>query len=252
MGTIRKLLIATVVIGSLAGVTGSGTFASFNATTTNAASAFDTGTIALGQGTGASTCWSTGVTATTPDTSFSNGNLAACNALFTTQANVKPGMADIVSDLTLTNATGGLNASALKVYMSTPCTTQDDGGTVHGPTTAAGGTSDLCNYLRFTIVEYQAGFGSQIAVNPCKYGNNSCVTANNTLTLYNFQASGGGSNSNYSSIQNSLDLGAMNAGASRYFRITISFPNGSSGNENGIMGKKVGTPLFVLGWTLES
>jgi hypothetical protein len=241
MGTLRKLMIGLVILGSLAGVAGSGTFASFNATTTNAASAFDTGTIALGQGTGVTTCWSTGVTATLPDATITNGNSAACGTLFTTKTDVKPGMTDITTDLTLT--ANGLTPSSFKVYMSTLCATSDDAGTVHGPSTTlpgdTGGGVDLCALLRFSIQEFNSGFTTP---GTCYYG--SACSAANTLTLKSFGTT-------YGSASAGLTLGAITPGTPRYFRVTIAFPNSATaGFENNVMGKKLN--IFGLGWTTES
>src|SRR5258708_24621243 len=98
MGALRKIMIAVVILGAVAGIQQAGTFASFNATTTNASSTFQTGALALSNlKQGGSTCFSYGASA-----SFTNGNTNACDALYAFAANQIPNNTVSTVQLTLT------------------------------------------------------------------------------------------------------------------------------------------------------
>src|SRR3954447_20209888 len=85
MSKLRKILFAVAAFGGVATAVGAGTFASFTASTSNAASTFQTGTLVLSnQKASATACLSTG--GSTTDT---NAN-AACDQPFAVTL-AKPG-----------------------------------------------------------------------------------------------------------------------------------------------------------------
>ena len=237
MGTMRKILMAVVLVGALATATGSGTFASFNATTTNAATTFETGTLVLSNFTDkslATTCYSTGLAS--GGTEFTNGNTQACDALFPTLgANLKPGAPTLVTKVTLKNE-GDLAASALKVFASTPCTSTVDG------VTGFHGNGNLCSStpgaLRISIQETDINFSANTA---CIYpvGAGACASppAGVLASLPTSAATG------------LTPAGGMTAGQLRYFKVSLSFADSNtSGAENAFMGKKAD---FGLSWVIE-
>jgi predicted ribosomally synthesized peptide with SipW-like signal peptide len=228
---LRKILIAVVLIGAVASTAGAGTFASFNATTTNSSGTFQTGTIVLSNtktgGTG--TCFSYGASAT----SFSNGNANACDSLFTFSSNNKPSATVYSVNLTM-QALGTINASAFKVYASTACASTNDGGSYHG-------NGDLCSFLKISIQEYDSGFSTPTSscVFPVSAGASCAATPAGGLDTFS---------STYTS-SGALGLGTMNATTSKYYKVSLALPNNATGGfENAIMGKQAS---FALGWVLE-
>jgi hypothetical protein len=238
MGTLRKILMAVVLVGALATATGSGTFATFNATTTNVATTFETGTLVLSNLTdkaSAATCYSTGMASGSG--SFSNGNTQGCDALFTTiGANLKPGAATLVTKVTLKNE-GDLTASALKVFASTPCTSAIDA------ITGFHGNGDLCSSatgaLRISIQQTDVNFTANTA---CIYpvGAGACASppAGVLASLPSTQAGG-----------LTAGAGTMAPNDIRYYKVSLNFADsGVSGTENAMMGKKAD---FGLSWVME-
>ena len=134
----RKILISLLALGALAAV-GAGTFASFNAQTTNSSNTFQTGTITLSdKQQNATTCWSTG-TANGQGT-FSNGNVQACDAIVAT-GNVKPGAATQTTVITVATA-GSLTPSG--VTLAVACSPSNVAA-------SANGNGNLCAWMGLTI-----------------------------------------------------------------------------------------------------
>src|SRR3954470_14095839 len=112
MNRMRKILVATLLVGGAATAIGAGTFASFSASTSNSGT-FATGTLVLSNLKNAATiCYSD--TAGITDT-----NAKACDAAFAA-TNEKPGGGTYETHLTITNE-GTLDATALKLFSTSAC-----------------------------------------------------------------------------------------------------------------------------------
>jgi predicted ribosomally synthesized peptide with SipW-like signal peptide len=143
MDRTKKVLITLLAIGALATL-GVGTFASFNATTTNGGNTFQTGTILLsntatgGAATGTA-CFSYNAA------TFTNNNSNACDVIVTSgggtpnAANQKPTNASSSAVIKLVN-TGTIDA---KLNFGFTCAT--------GAQAAIHGNGTVCNYLAVTI-----------------------------------------------------------------------------------------------------
>lgn len=208
-GNLKKILLSLMVLGVVSSILGAGTFASFNAQTTNGNNTFKTGTLVLsntktseaGASVVSPTCYSNGSGAT--DT---NAN-ASCATLITA-AGMKPN--DIyTATLTLKNE-GSLDANAFNVFSSACATADAAGQTYHG-------TGDLCSKIQLYIQEVD-GTGNDTT---CLYGNTgtSCDFSDATRTLADFVTNHTTSNAGLAVHSN-----ALTAGSSSYIRIGMKLP----------------------------
>ncbi|MCU1374816.1 MAG: hypothetical protein JWO68_2102 [Actinomycetia bacterium] len=169
MTTVRKLLLAVLLVSLAGSAFGAGTFATFNASTTNAGSTFATGTLVLSNKVNsATTCLSTGAGSTT-DT---NANSAGCGTLFTTTVS-KPGDTATV-DLDL-QGVGTLSASKLSLFAASLCASTQN--LVATPYT---GTGDLCEQTQLTVQETAA---NHTTAQRCWYGGFGAGTITSTSNI---------------------------------------------------------------------
>lgn len=124
MGTSRKKILLTLaIVLVVAVIIGGGTFATFNASTTNASNAFETGTIVLSDTIGGTTCLSTGAGTNTD----SNANSVGCAKVFNLTVK-KPGDTQTVN-VDLKNE-GSLSGTL--TFSVGSCTESDTAETYHG------------------------------------------------------------------------------------------------------------------------
>jgi predicted ribosomally synthesized peptide with SipW-like signal peptide len=218
--TYLKWLIAVGVLAVIGG--GAGTFATFNATTTNAGNTFATGSLVLSNTVGASTCLSTGGGNT--DT---NTNSVGCGTVFNSTIS-KPG--DIAGgNVTLTNS-GTLPASALTLTKSA-CSTVDN------PTETFHGTGDLCAALNFYVQEWNDS--ARTSPYKCWYGGGTATTCDPTFATSPTSLAGFGT----SPVDISAGPGATaftaNGGAAdtRYFTVAVELPIGADNSYQGRQGQ---------------
>jgi predicted ribosomally synthesized peptide with SipW-like signal peptide len=201
---IKQYLMLLTVIGLVSIASGSGTFASFSAETTNPGNTFATGTIVLSNTVNAgSACLSSagGV----------NTNInAACSAIFNASVQ-KPGDTAL-NNLDLQNA-GSLNAATL-LLTAGACTPSDAAGeSFHG-------TGNPCTALDVYVQEWSDA--SHTTATHCWYGGttvaNTCDFSDNTKTLGALATA------------SPLTLtGGLTGGAHRYFTIGVELPS-TAGN----------------------
>lgn len=205
--TSKTYLKVLIVVGLLAVVGGgAGTFATFNATTTNPAT-FATGTLVLSNTVNAATaCLSTGGGPVTASNTFS------CDALFSTTVS-KPG--DSASaHVTLQNS-GSLAASTLSLQASSCVDSNNGAETFHG-------TGSLCTALHFYVQEWtSSSFATPFK---CWYGDvGTTCSPSFTSTLAGFGTS---------PVDISVGPGsppALAASGLRYFTVAVELP-GSADN----------------------
>jgi predicted ribosomally synthesized peptide with SipW-like signal peptide len=170
---IKQYLMLLTVIGLVSIASGSGTFASFTAETTNAGNTFATGTIVLSNAVqSGTTCLSTNGGSTDV-----NQNSTGCNTLFDATVQ-KPGDSWTTDNLTLWNK-GSLDAASLTLT-ATSCGTADAGGeTFHG-------TGDLCPVLDVYVQEWTDNtfttplacwYGGAVVLNTCDFTNSADTLA---------------------------------------------------------------------------
>ncbi|MEY2406944.1 MAG: hypothetical protein QOG39_1860 [Acidimicrobiaceae bacterium] len=204
MSTFRKSLLALLLFGLTATAIGAGTFASFSASTTNGGSTFATGTLVLSNRKDTGTvCFSSGGNTDT--------NTGSCDILFTQTAR-RPGATTYSANVTLKNE-GSLDATALSVYRSQACATTNDAGGYHG-------TGDTCAAVQLTIDETDSSFTPTACVYDADNAGTSCAFAA-SRTLSHFSTT-------YAASGSALGLGAMTSGTSRYFKVSLTFPDGGS------------------------
>ncbi len=243
-GRSRKLLLLLLVIGAV-GAIGVGTFASFNATTTNGSNTFQTGTIFLSNtvNTG-SACFSYGTL--TGGTTFTNGNNnPSCNA-FVNVTNVKPGDPAGSAVVRLAD-TGSLNGN---LSLQVACAN----GT---PAAIHGNAAAVCNFMAITIqpcATYTSGTTCATTRAYCVFASNG-VNQSGTCPAAGFSGSpdpvnsaptGSWSNlaSSFASATALTDPTAGNApvaltagGAEQAYQITWRFiDSGTAGYENPAQG----------------
>ena len=209
---IKQYLMLLTVIGLVSIASGSGTFASFSAQTTNAGNTFSAGTLFLHDtANGGTTCNSESQT-TGPNY---NIDPAGCGILFT--ADLSHGA--MTADLALANA-GSLASTDLLASVPNCSWSKTNGAS---PTFIS--LPADCSGLYITIQETTTS--SYLSNQYCAYGPSTtppaCDAPNNTATL----------NSLTSATQLKTTLGAnatLGAGATRYYVITIDPSGVGSGN----------------------
>jgi len=241
--TSKTYLKVLIVVGLLAVVGGgAGTFASFNAQTTNPGNTFQTGSLVLSDtiNTG-SACYSSA--------GSGNVNATGCDALFTIPQTWYPGTSDPTpAHLTLANV-GSINATALKFWAPLLSTT---GSPLTGPQvcnykhyTPTGssqpyvGTGNPCNALEIQIQEYT----DQNFTTPTT----SCVFPASTTQTCSDQ----GTYSELSALPSPTSQvtvpSGLTAGGSRWFEIAIHYP-GSSSSDNEFQSEQT---FFDLTWHID-
>ncbi|MEY2406942.1 MAG: hypothetical protein QOG39_1858 [Acidimicrobiaceae bacterium] len=219
---VRKLLLTIMVIGAMGSTFGAGTLASYNASTTNASSTFETGTVTLSNLTPVTntTCFSYGASAS----GFSNGNANTCDSVFALTAQT-PTSTPTTVNLTLQNV-GDQAGGTLVVFPSVACT---------GTTAQIA----LCSAIQLTIQETNSSF----TATACRYDIDNTGTTcalDPTRTLTHFGAT-------YSSASpNTLGGTGMAVSAFRYFQIKIQLPLTNS--DNSIQSTSVS---FGFTWALQ-
>jgi predicted ribosomally synthesized peptide with SipW-like signal peptide len=218
--TYLKVLIAVGVLAVIGG--GAGTFATFNATTTNAGNTFATGSLVLSNTVSATTCLSTGGGNT--DT---NSNSVGCAKFFNTSTS-KPG--DIAGgNLTLTNS-GTLPASVLTLTKSA-CSTVDN------PSESFHGTGDLCAALNFYVQEWTSS--AMTTGFKCWYGGGTATTCDPTFATSPASLAGFGA----SPVDISAGPGATaftatsGAAPTRWFTVAVQLPTSANNSYQGRQGQ---------------
>jgi hypothetical protein len=227
---IKKLLLTLMILGAITSTVSAGTFASFNASTTNPTSTFATGSLVLSNQKSTNTaCLSTAGGSTNTNTN------AGCDQLFSLSVQ-KPGDSAFV-DLTLKNE-GSINASALKAAASQDCAASNAAGQSYN------GTGDPCTVVQLYIQEYTSIANRTAGITTggtCHFGGGtaSVCSFSATKTINDFDTA-------YpASLATPLSMGTLNAGVSRYFRIYMTLPSTAGNNVQGR------AATFGFTWTID-
>lgn len=221
--TTRKVLLSIMVIGATGSAVGAGTYASFNATTSNAAEVA-TGTLVLenvkDDGTDAilgTACLSTGGSDT------DDNHQAGCQALMNVEVQ-RPG--DVAfADLTVSNL--GNLAGTLRLHASQACTTTSAGGSFNG-----GGNA--CDGTRLTIQQYAGTTerdNGDTTGGTCWYGGGaggSTCSFDASAALTDFVAD------HPATGLAPLDMGAIAADGERILRVSVELPENSANALQGV------------------
>lgn len=214
--TYLKILIAVGVLAVIGG--GAGTFATFNATTTNAGNTFATGTLVLQNTISATSCLSTG-----GGTTDTNINSVGCAKFFNTTIS-KPG--DIAgANLTLQNQ-GSIAATILNLTASTCTDSNNLAESFHG-------TGSVCGALNFYVQEWSnAGFSTPFK---CWYGGGTATTCDATFATSPVSLSGFGTGThNISAGPGATAFTALGGAAdSRWFTVAVQLPSTAGNNVQG-------------------
>jgi spore coat-associated protein N len=228
MSVLRKILLTCMILGATTMTVGAGTFASFNASTSNAGSTFATGTLVLSnQKNAASACLSTGGGNTNTN---ANGS---CDQLFALTVQ-KPGDSAFV-DLTLKNE-GSINATSLTAFASQACAPGNAAGQTYN------GTGDPCGAVQLYVQQYSSA-ANRTSDNrtggSCLYGGGTATTCafSATRTLDHYDTT-------YPNASTPLSLGSLTAGSSRYLRIYLTLPTTA---DNTMQGRQA---TFGFSWAL--
>jgi hypothetical protein len=250
----RKVLFSLMVFGGVGSTIGAGTFASYNATTENASSSFQTGTLVLGnQKDTGRICLSTGgsdltgstydtvpepntISGGTPGSTSTDTNTASCDTVVDNVTLREPG--DSVSvNMTISNV-GSLAGSLALVV---PCTS-----TASPDQAYFNGTTNLCSVLEVSLQEY-ASIPKRTALDTaggyCWFGqttgyNTACAT---TGALLSTLASGLTlQHAGQAPYQQTL------AGGVRVFTLTLRLPTTAASDQQ-LQGRLAD---FDLSWTL--
>ncbi len=255
----KKVLIMLLAIGALATL-GVGTFASFNATTTNGSNTFQTGTIFLkntaagGAGTGTA-CFSYGSIASG---TFSNGNSNSCDVIVNSSnaANQKPlsGSSASSAVIKLEN-TGTLNG---KLTLQFSCS-QTAHATIYG-------SGSICNYIAVTVqpcATYTSGGSCATNAAYCVYPASTTAACSSpaltgdpntvvpTGSLADMALTGAGKFGTTSPVNDNtgtqITLQAASANNMAYQVSWQFIDNGTAGHENNAQGQTAG---FNFTWSI--
>jgi len=243
MDRTKKILITMLVLGALAAV-GGGTYASFNAVTTNPGNTFQTGTILLANdknhtNANGTSCFSYG---TLTAGEFTNGNNNASCSTLVTVASTKPSATVTTVVLDLKNV-GSLNGT---LGMTTTCASTDTGP-------VASGNRSLCDRLAIRIQECATYTN----------GNTSCTTTSTTHCVYSSAGADtlaacaalgipgapgtAGSLTAMAALPAATTVATLTAGTEVEYEIDIQLPDTGAGADNDVQGK---TATFAFTWTL--
>ena len=221
MNTLRKILLTLMVVGAVGSTVSAGTFASFTSRTTNTASTFSAGTLVLGNQVDTATMCLSNAGGAVNGTHLNNN----CDTAVAVTVR-KPGdLAEV--DLSLQNL--GSIDGLLTAYASQNCVA---GNALSMP---FNGTGNACTTVRMTIEEFasQADRTNDIPM-WCWYGGlagtSACdIDGTGLKTVFNWHSN------HPTSGAAPLDLGAIEAGDTRYFRISLKLPVGASDQLQGKM-----------------
>jgi hypothetical protein len=199
-----RSFLALSLIGGLAAL-GAATMANFNATIVNTSNTFQSGTIALKETSGATTCLSTGAGVTTDTNSFNCSTIDKFGGAGS--PNQKPGGTALSTVVTVKND-GTINAGTFTVTPGS-CTASQT-GVYHGSNTAG-----FCAKINVTVED---DTGAATCVFPAGAGACAAPFSSNTLASL---VSGGAI---------SLNSGSLAAGASRTYTFKVQL-DGSAGND---------------------
>ena len=154
LGRSHQVLISLMVVATVIGLVGSGSFATFNAANHNAA-AITAGTLVLGDKANAgSMCFSAGGLAPSNPQLVSGGNSSACAGVWSLATEL-PGTAISPLQMTIRNA-GNLAASQLLLYAAGACADSHVG-------TGYDGTGTLCSQVQVEVQQYtDSTFGTPL------------------------------------------------------------------------------------------
>ena len=246
----KKFFFGLLIFGIVASAAGAGTFATFNATTTNPGNTFASGTLVLSNTSpNVSGCLSTS-TGVATDT-----NTHSCGAAFNF-TNLEPTSTKTVQ-MTINNA-GTLAASSFKFY-SASCADSET-GTYHGT------TGDICGDIQVYIQQTDSTF---LTTSPhalaCLYGTNTAnvcsFNSSDTLaglaTTSGATSSGSGSLTSYAGGDSASSHGftingdgtnpGLTAGGSSYFIIGLKMTDNGAGADNQYQGL---TATNEIDWTI--
>jgi predicted ribosomally synthesized peptide with SipW-like signal peptide len=204
--TKRYLVLLSAIGLIVAGLGGSGTFASFSAEVTNSGNTFQTGTLLLSDSVNsAAACFS--------DTDASNSEKASCQAVINTLPvstnTTKSGRLEIKN-------TGSLDSNDLKLYGSS-CGQSTVGTFPGGALTHA---SDFCSQLLISVEEHSSNnslVGSAIGCPVGTLSGSVCIPTGG-VPLTTFLTA-------YPSGTPFAFSGILAAGASRYFTVYLHLPD---------------------------
>ena len=240
----RRVMLAVTLVAAIAAVgVGTGTFASFSASTNNDNNVFSTGAIKLSNKVATGSACFSGYTGTgnTPQQNLNTNDNGTCQAILSV-ATAKPGDTTSVN-LTIANA-GDYNG-LLKFWLPGGCTDEQ----VASPS----GSLGLCDKLEVYIQETSASFvpSTTTCVFPASAGSACSVTwgdaADNDDTLNDLAAAATvGTPAPAAGI-------AITAGATKYFKVGFRFANGGfdgngNGADNGYQNKRA---AFDVTWRLQ-
>ena len=211
MNKVKRLLVGMLILGAITAATAGGTFATFNAATSNSASV-TTGTLLLGNSVNAGTqCMSTDASGAPATATITAGNSNACTTLFA--ANVNP-TGSAQGNLTLRNE-GNFNA-ATSTLTATACVSAIHPVTVNG--TAFSGdivNAPICSFLQLVVAEVTASGGTTLTGAGCVLG-----AAGGVSPVTNCQFG-----PTINTLPASTALGAFNQATSRFFVVAVKFPD---------------------------
>lgn len=243
MGTkrLKQYLTLLLAIGVIAVVaSGSGTFASFSAETTNANNTFQNGTLYLHNSDGVTTCTSESQT-TTPSFNYKED----CYALFSSETLSN---AVVQKVLTLTNA-GTIPASDIKFAVANCQVTTTDAAPNPPFVTLGTGTNEFgCNKVDLAIQEVDAASLSGTAVY-CAYGNaaTSCTLGSGT-TLASSETAGLTNLKTAGPTDADLPDTSSSPANSRYYIVKIQPDLTNFGDANALQDVKL---TFDLKWHID-
>jgi predicted ribosomally synthesized peptide with SipW-like signal peptide len=240
----KRYLVLLAAVGLVAAALGgTGTFASFNAETTNAGNYFATGTLLLSNKTPTQSACLSGGDAGHPGAS-GNVNNGCDVVLFGT--NLYPGATAITGGLTIKND-GSIDASDLKLSTA-GCTPSTDTTTVSGFN-----NGNLCNSVLMYVQEWTGSiggtashcwFGKDDGANTCLTNFAGATTAADSIATFATTYATPGADLSPSPLSGALPATT----GTRYFTVGLYLPSAGAG-DNAFQGLRA---TFPLTWHIDS
>ncbi|HXA43581.1 MAG TPA: SipW-dependent-type signal peptide-containing protein [Candidatus Solibacter sp.] len=228
----KKILLSISALGILAAAVGGGTFATFNATTSNPNNTFTTGTLVLSDKVNSgTTCYSSGGAGGSVGALNSN---SGCDTIFSL-ANQAPGAEDHSGHVTIKNEGNlGVDANGLQLW-SSACTGANNSGTTQH------GTGNLCsasgpNAIEFYVQETASDFTTATS---CVYGGGTATTC-----AYDASHTLGDFATNHSAQGSSVHITPFDASthSTHYFVFGVKL---DSTADNSVQGLSVGNITYT-------
>jgi predicted ribosomally synthesized peptide with SipW-like signal peptide len=237
---IRKLTTTALVAGAIAAAAGAGTFASFSASTTNAANVFETGKIALSNTKQSGTACVSGYTGTgsgSAQSDLDDNDNGTCDAL----VNLSLRSPGDVAEAHLALANTGDYDGALQLFLD---------GCTNATVATPAGSGNLCDKLEVYVQQTQSDYST--AVSSCVFPYSASAACSTSFGATGDSLTDLATSASPTAPKPATPISLAKA-ATKHFVIKVSFPDGGfdddgNGADNAFQNRRAS---FDVTWRLQ-